>query len=376
MPKKNRAIVSVTNDLYTDNRVDKVCLFLVLQGYEVLLVGRKLKNSKPLQERGYQTKRLHLIFEKGPFFYMEYNVRLFLLLLVKKCTFLVSNDLDTLLANYVTSKFKPSVRLVYDSHELFTEVPELTQRPFTRKVWESIEQWIFPRLKTVYTVNSSIANIYEKKYRKKIHVVRNISPQWNPSDIPTKKALGIPENEFLIIVQGAGINVHRGVEEAVEAMQFINHATLLIVGDGDVIPILKEMVKTLNLTEKVLFFAKRPYHEMMAFTYHADIGLSLDKPTNLNYTFSLPNKVFDYIHAGTPFIATDLTEIKNIVEKYEVGIIIEELKPELLAQKIKHLQENPAFLLKMKGQCKIASETENWENETRVLATIYPKTET
>lgn len=373
MSKNNRAIVSVTNDLYTDNRVDKVCLFLVQQGYEVLLVGRKLKNSRPIQERVYQTKRLQLFFEKGPFFYMEYNARLFLLLLVKKCAVLVSNDLDTLLANYVTCKFKPSVRLVYDSHELFTEVPELTRRPFTRKVWESIEQWIFPRLKTVYTVNSSIANIYENKYRKKIHVVRNISPRWNPVDIPTKTALGIPENKFLLIVQGAGINIHRGIEEAVEAMQYIDHAALLIVGDGDVIPILKEMVKTLNLSEKVLFFAKRPYHEMMAFTFHADIGLTLDKPTNLNYTFSLPNKVFDYIHAGTPFIATDLIEIKNIVEKYEVGIIIEELKPELLAQKIKHLQENPAFLLKMKEQCKIASESVNWENETHVLATIYPK---
>jgi glycosyltransferase involved in cell wall biosynthesis len=373
MSKDKRAIVSVTNDLYTDNRVDKVCLFLVEQGYDVLLVGRKLKNSSPLQERTYQTKRLHLLFEKGPFFYMEYNLRLFLFLLFKKCTVLVSNDLDTLLANYVTHRFKPSVRLVYDSHELFTEVPELTQRPFVRKIWESIEQWIFPRLKTVYTVNSSIAHVYEKKYRKTIQVVRNVSPKWNPSDITTKAALGIPENEFLIIVQGAGINVHRGVEEAVEAMQFINHAKLMIVGDGDVIPVLKEMVKTLNLTEKVLFFAKRPYHEMMAFTHHADIGLTLDKPTNLNYQYSLPNKVFDYIHAGTPFIATNLVEIKNIVEKYGVGIIIEKLNPELLAQKIKSLQENPVLLDKLKEQCKIASETENWENETRVLAIIYPK---
>ncbi len=373
MSKNKRAIVSVTNDLYTDNRVDKICLFLAKQGYDVLLVGRKLKNSSPLQERVYHTKRLRLFFEKGPFFYMEYNLRLFLFILFKKCAVLVSNDLDTLLANYVVTQLKPSVRLVYDSHEIFTEVPELISRTFIQQIWECIERWIFPKLKTIYTVNQSIADYYNKKYGKTIHVVRNIAPQWHSDNIPSKQSLGIPEDTFLIIVQGAGINMHRGIEEAVEAMQVINHATLMIVGDGDIIPRLKENVKQLKLTDKVLFFSKRPYQEMMFFTHYADIGLSLDKPSNLNYQFSLPNKLFDYIHAGTPIVATSNIEVKKIIEKYEIGLILAELTPLLLAEKINYLQNNPLILQKMKEQCKIASEIENWESEQEILFRIYQK---
>jgi hypothetical protein len=147
MTKKKRAIVSVTNDLYTDNRVNKICLFLVEEGYDVLLVGRLRKNSLPLASRAYKTKRLKLLFDKGPLFYASYNLRLFFLLLVQRADVLVANDLDTLLANFVAKKFKPSTKVVYDSHEYFTEVPELTKRPRIQRFWLGIEKFIFPKLK-------------------------------------------------------------------------------------------------------------------------------------------------------------------------------------------------------------------------------------
>ena len=138
MAKLKHAIVSVTNDLYTDNRVDKICFFLEKQGYSVLLVGRIRKNSNALPTRSYRTKRMKLLNEKGVLFYAEYNFRLFLFLLFHRAALLVSNDLDTLLANYAASKFKPNATLVYDSHEYFTEVPELTSRPKIKKIWEGI----------------------------------------------------------------------------------------------------------------------------------------------------------------------------------------------------------------------------------------------
>ena len=62
----------------------------------------------------------------------------------------------------------------------------------------------------------------------------------------------------------------------------------MIVGDGDVVLQLKERVKELNLQEKVIFYVKDPYAVMMNYTHHADIGLTLDKPSNLNYKLSLP----------------------------------------------------------------------------------------
>ncbi len=373
MAKLKRAIVSVTNDLYTDNRVDKICIFLEKQGYSVLLVGRIRKNSNALPIRTYRTKRMKLLNEKGALFYAEYNFRLFLFLVFHRATLLVSNDLDTLLANYAASKFKPNATLVYDSHEYFTEVPELTSRPKIKKIWEGIEAWIFPKLQTIYTVNESIAQLYRDKYKKDVAVVRNISPTWKPLSVMTKSDLGIPDDKFIIIIQGAGINIDRGAEEAVEAMKHIENAALIIVGDGDVIPQLKLTVTNYDLNEKVLFFGKRPYSEMMNFTYLADVGLTLDKPTNLNYKFSLPNKVFDYIHAGTPIICTDLVEVSAIINKHSIGLILPELSPENLVEKITYLQQNASILQEMQSNCQKASLVENWEHEAQILEQIYPK---
>lgn len=367
---KKRIIVSVTNDLYTDQRVAKVCSFLVDEGFDVTLVGRLLPNSHPMPELPYETKRMKLFFKKGPFFYAEYNLRLFLLLLFKKAHVLLANDLDTLLANYCATWFKPNAQLVYDSHEYFTEVPELQGRK-AKKVWESIEEFIFPKLKHIYTVNESIAELYHKKYGKTIRVVRNISPLWKPEAIASKEALDLPTDKPLIIIQGAGINVDRGAEEAVEAMREIDQAYLIFVGDGDVISQLKNRVNQLNLADKVLFYGKKPYHTLLQYTYHSSIGLTLDKDTNLNYKYSLPNKVFDYIHTNTAIIATDLVEIKRVIENNQVGIILDELTADKLRSAIISLLNNPDQLATFQANCNSVKEQLCWENEELVLREIY-----
>ena len=371
MSKQKKAIVSVTNDLYTDQRVHKVCLFLESQGFSVILVGRKLKSSKILEPRTYKTKRFNLFFDKGAKFYAEYNFRLFWYLIFRKVDVLVANDLDTLLANYSVSKFKPFSRLVYDSHEYFTEVPELIHRKKVKQIWETIEAWIFPKLKTIYTVNSSIAKLYADKYQKEIKVVRNISPSWEPVNLKSKKELGIPENKNLIILQGAGINIDRGAEEAVQAMKSVENTVLMIVGDGDVVFQLKTYVIDNQLVDKVLFFDKRPYNEMMNFTYYADLGLTLDKPTNINYRYSLPNKVFDYIQAETPIIGTNLIEISKILSEYGVGEIIEEFTPENLALLINSIFSSESKLANLKANCSKARKVLNWESEIEILKEIY-----
>lgn len=367
-----RVIVSVTNDLYTDQRVDKVCLFLVAQGYDVLLVGRKRKKSLALPARIYKTKRMRLLFDKGALFYAEYNFRLFLLLLFRRVSILVSNDLDTLLANYTASKFKPNAELVYDTHEYFTEVPELQGRR-AKKIWEGIEAWIFPRLTMIYTVNESIASVYKEKYKKELKIVRNISPLWKTESLLSKVELGIPTDRNIIIIQGAGINVDRGAEEAVEAMKGIENCCLLIVGDGDVVPQLKEKVSRENLQERVLFFGRQPYKRMMNYTHHADLGLTLDKDSNANYKFSLPNKVFDYIHTETPILSTNLIEITRIINEYHVGFVLDVFTVDNLSAMIKRIFADSDMLAKTKENCKVAKSTLNWESETTVLSEIYPK---
>lgn len=373
MGSKKRIIVSVTNDLYTDQRVHKVCQFLHENNYSVLLVGRKRRNSHDMSSRDYQTKRIRLLFEKGALFYAFFNFRLFFFLLFRKSDVLLSNDLDTLLANYLVSKLKGK-RLVYDTHELFTEVPELTSRPKVRAVWLRIEKWIFPKLKSVYTVNKSIADIYQERYQVPVQVIRNISPKWKSTSIKTKRELNLPEDKHIIILQGAGINIDRGAEEAVEAMKNVENAVLIFVGDGDVIPQLKERVISEKLSDKVLFYGKKPYQELMQYTSHADIGLTLDKDTNPNYKYSLPNKVFDYIHTNTAVIASNIFEVTNIIKRHDVGLIIDKVSPETISKAINTLIKDEKRLNRIKLNCSKASDIENWGNEVEVLKSIYLKT--
>lgn len=362
-----RVIVSVSNDLVTDNRVKRTCTVFSELGFEVLLVGRLRKKSLPLEYHNIKTHRFRLIFDKGALFYAELNIRLFLFLVFKKVDVLYSNDLDTLSANFFATWFKPKSRLIYDTHELFTEVPELENRRFAKNTWLNIEKYIFPKLNNVITVNESIAKIYEAKYAKSILVVRNVPEKYENQISFSKSKIGLPEDKFILIIQGSGLNVDRGVEEAVLSMQFIDNALLVIVGSGDVIPITKEIVSQKRLDDKVKFFDKRPYLEMMQLTSNANIGLSLDKPLSDNYRFSLPNKLFDYIQAGIPILSSELIELKKIITKYEIGCFVKTVSPEEIAKNINFLIANPDILNVYKTNCIRAAENENWELEKMKL---------
>jgi glycosyltransferase involved in cell wall biosynthesis len=342
-------------------------------GFDILLIGRKLKGSLPMDNRPYQSLRMKLFFTKGPCFYAAFNLRLFFQLLFRKADLLVANDLDTLLPNYLVSKMK-RIPLVYDSHEYFTEVPELVNRKRVQKIWKSIERHIFPKLKNVITVNDSIAELYEKEYGIRPVVVRNIPSAKRITVTKTRRELDLPEDKFILILQGSGINVDRGTEEIVEAMPSITEeAVLLIVGSGDVIDILKDKVKQLKLGKRVIFKPKQPYQELMQYTANADLGLTLDKDTNLNYRYSLPNKLFDYIHAGIPVLASSLPEIEKIIKQYKIGDFISSHNPVSIAVKVNEIVENKTLMNDWRKNIIFAAQDLSWEKEEQILKQVYSR---
>jgi glycosyltransferase involved in cell wall biosynthesis len=361
-----KVILSVTNDLTTDQRVDRVCRTLKKMGWDVLLVGRVLPDSLPMLERPYKTRRLRLLFRKGVLFYAEYNIRLFLFLLFHQSDLLISNDLDTLPANFFASVILCR-NLVHDCHEYFRGVPELNGRPVTTGIWKWIEDRIFPRLKTVYAVNRSIAEIYEKEYGIEVHVIRNMPIRKENIKPKLKSELGIPEGTKILLYQGA-VNVDRGLEEAIEAMKLVKTpSVLLILGTGDVFSNLKKQIEVDALSGKVLLLGPIPLEHLHSYTLLADIGLSIEKDVSLNYHFCLPNKFLDYIQAKVPVLISPLPEMKTIVEKYGIGDWIESHEPIHLAAKFDSLLKDDEKSGLYKQNLESAAKELCWENEEKVF---------
>lgn len=293
-------------------------------------------------------------------------------LLASKTNALFANDLDTLPANFIASKIK-NLLLVYDSHEYYTGVPELENRPFVKGIWSRIERWIFPKLKIIITVNDSIASLYKKQYGKSLVVIRNVPlkpPVMASTQQELRKQLQLPPDKKIIILQGSGINIQRGAEEAVEAMRFIDNALLIILGGGDVIKTLESLVEEFQLQEKILFKPRMPYGEMMKFTRASDIGLTLDKDTNLNYRYSLPNKIFDYIHAGIPVMSSRLPELERIINHYDIGTFIDRHDPAHIAEKLRLALSDTTTFDRWKNNLHLAATELNWETESKKFPDI------
>lgn len=360
-------IVSVINDLATDQRVLRSCSVLKEKGFEVILFGRELKNSPSVAHLPYQTKRVKMLFTKGPLFYFFFNVRLYFFLLANNADALFANDLDTLWANFKIAKLK-KIPLIYDSHEIFCEVPELQHTPLKKRIWEKLEKNIVPHLKNCITVNQSIANFFFEKYKTEFKVVRNIPASVPPFPLKPKTELGIAPQKKILILQGSGINIQRGAEELVQAMQYVD-AQLLVIGGGDVFGELKKLVIQLNLGDRVLVKDKMPKSELLHYTCNSDIGISIDKDTNLNYHFSLPNKIFDYIQAGLPVLASPLPEIKNIISRYNIGCFIEDHDPKHIAEKINNMLSSDQYRIWKENTLKAAAEN-NWDNEKKILSSV------
>jgi glycosyltransferase involved in cell wall biosynthesis len=370
---KKRIIVSVTSDIVSDNRVKKVCDTLYKMGFDIILAGRKLPQSIKVLDRNYPVVRFRLPFTKGFLFYSCYNIRLLWFLMFSGFDLLLSNDLDTLPANLIAAKIKGKP-VVYDSHEYFTETPELINRSFVRKFWLTLEQFLVPHLKYAITVCDPIAKIYFEKYGVKFHVVRNFSKSLNfktgrEIEYTAKNIFG---RDDIILYQGA-LNAGRGLEYAIMAMQHVREACLVIAGDGDIKNELENLVVREGLTGRVKFIGRLTSEELAKYTPGAKIGISVEEDLGLSYHYALPNKLFDYIQSLVPVVVTDLPEMSAIVRKYNIGEVTPSLIPEELAAIFNRMLRDDIKREEYRRNLKIAAEELTWENEEKKIVRIFSR---
>jgi len=358
-----RLYFTVTNDLSYDQRMQRICNSLAIAGYSVTLVGRKLKGSLPLQSKSFRQKRLRCFYNKGPWFYREYNIRLFLFLFFKRIDAICAIDLDTILPCLYISRIKKIPR-VYDAHELFTELKEVVTRPEIHKTWLGIEKKAVPLFKYGYTVSDGIAEEFKKRYGVDYATIRNT---------PVLKDLILPPGgvgaERYIIYQGA-VNEARAFEYLIPAMKDVN-ALLVICGDGNFMQELKQLIAKEKVESKVRLEGMVTPERLWDISCRAWAGVAVAEKTGLNQWLALPNKFFDYLHAGLPQVTMNYPEYQKINKQYEVALLLDDLNPLKIAEALNKLLQDDVLHSRLRKNCLLARQELNWQQEEKKLIGFY-----
>jgi glycosyltransferase involved in cell wall biosynthesis len=354
-----KLVMLVSNDLATDQRVLKLADYWMKRGYQVTLLGRRFKHSPEVRTKA-EVKRYAMWFSKGPFFYLELNLLLFWFLLRRKTEVVWANDLDTLPAAVLANRFNRYF-LIYDSHEWFTEVPELVARPKVQGFWLGLESCFLPKAHAFVTVNHSLAKHYSTRYAKPFLVLRNL-PLANASlhDAP------VFQSPYKLIYQGV-LNRDRGLEELLEAIATRSDCTLYLIGTGDIQSVLHHRIAMPDLHDKVVLMGRMQPEDLRQLTPTMHLGFSLEKAVGKNYTYALPNKLFDYLQAAVPAVYAPNPEMQAFVSEIGFGVPVESISPEEINKAIDQLLHNPQRWLQLRHAALQARANYSFEKECAVL---------
>ena len=353
---------AVTNDLCFDQRMHRICNTLALEGYTVWLIGRRLPGSPPITGHRFLHHRLPCLFQRGKAFYLEYNIRLFWLLLRRRMDLVCAVDLDTILPCYLVSRIK-GVPRVYDAHELFTEMQEVVTRPLIHRAWLSLERWLVPKFPLGYTVSEPIARYFRERYGCHYAVIRNL-----PERKPWPAA---PTDQQVIVYQGA-VNEGRCFEQLIPAMLDVD-GVLYIYGTGNFLQQAKALAAQPGLEGKIIFCGTRLPEVLAGTTPSARVGITLFEDRGLSNRYSLANRFFDYIQAGVPQLCSNLPEYRKYNDQHPVAVLLDDHSPAGIARALNNLLGNEVLYSKLRLNCMEAARTYTWENESARLVELYKK---
>jgi glycosyltransferase involved in cell wall biosynthesis len=359
MPKK-RLVFTVTSNLAYDQRMQRICSSLQQAGYSVLLIGRKLKGDAPLAREEFKQLRLNCFFQKGPLFYITYNIQLFFVLLFTRASVFCAIDLDTILPVYFASVLRGKIR-VYDAHELFCEMKEIVTRPRIYWMWKKIEQFALPRFPHGYTVNQPIADAFYNMYQVRYGVIRNIALLR-----PLEK---IEAHLPYFLYQGA-VNEGRCFETLIPAMQQVS-CPLWICGTGNFLAQAEQLVAANGLTKRVIFKGNVLPKELRRITRNAYAGITLFDDTGSSNYYSLANRFFDYLHAGIPQLCVDYPVYSSINAEHHIALLIRNTNSENIARQMNKLLNDEVLYEQLQANCETARQQLNWQQESKILLSFY-----
>lgn len=368
--------IVVSNSLKKDPRVIKQIKIAKQNGYEVQFVGYsdRFTDKQFLNEIGVRYDLVELGDDyigklRSP---IKKIKRLFLrpqMAIDYICDFnpdiIHANDFDTLGLARGASK-KCNAKLIYDSHEVFAENIGIANKKFLKNYIILREKFLVKKIDAMISVSNSAAEYFKEKYRIKRPTVITNCPLKNT--IPLKEKI---KDSFEVVYQGLMVE-GRGYEEFVMAAKNIDDGIRFVLrGYGSIEGKLKNLIKENKLEQKIVFDEPVEVAQLVSAASSSHVGIVLTKPVNLNFKLSISNKVFEYAAAGLPVILSDVPEHRYLNDKYNFGVIIDEVTPENIAKAVNQLYADKERYDLLALNAKKMAEEMVWGNEAKKLISIY-----
>lgn len=261
------------------------------------------------------------------------------------------------------------IPLIYDAHELETEVEGVRHNVLFKRLRKYAENRYIRKADAVITVNESIAGVYTELYGiNRPYVILNCPHVREPIKKDYfREYFSIPKNHYIFLYQGL-LTTGRGLNQLLEAFTMLQNSPvhLVIMGYGPMEPLI------LNYTgkhQRIHYKEAVPPEELLAWTASADVGLCTIEDTSLSYYYCLPNKIFEYLMGGLPVLCSSLPELRSLVLNHRVGWVLEENTAEEIKKSVEAIINENLNLLK--DNSRKAASIYNWETQEKKLIDIY-----
>lgn len=365
----------VRNSVWYDPRVIKQIDEYVKADFDVYVVGEEDNRYNASEiNRIPASVRIVKIKEKYKRFQNKFNTVLKEISVCKslakeiaacKPDIIHANDLDALLAAYIASR-SWKCKIVFDSHEVYTDNFGLASAVLKKIFWSIVERWVIKRVDLVVCVSNAASDYFATKYNiPKPLVVTNCAKRQRLHEHENVKS------PYFEVLNHGQFYEGRGYDIMVEAAAISINTQIKYVlrGFGRMEPELRSFVDEKGLTN-VTFAPPVKTTELISAASTSHVGLAITVPINLNFKLSVSNKIFEYVSAGLPVIMSDIPEHRYLNEKYNFGIILKENTAECLRDAVMTLYENEELYKQYAANAKILSEELNWETEFAKLIAI------
>ncbi|MXW13420.1 MAG: glycosyltransferase family 4 protein [Rhodothermaceae bacterium] len=371
-PNSVDVVFALTGDPKTNSRALRQLHLLSKLNLSILVLG--LGNSSGKGDLNIENASLRYLPKpagKGPRFFWRVHQLFDSVLRNVRSTVYHASDLYTLPAMHRAAS-RHQAHLVFDSRELYTHLPASIRRPWVGATWKAIQRLYIRRADCVYTVSESIAQHLQKHFRlNTVHLMRNVPrPQSLVPKNSLREHLDLPSDAKIVLHQG-NLQQHRGGAAMVEAMQYTDNAVLVFMGGGPLKPEIQRRVNESKLGSKIRFMDAVPPDQLLSFTASADIGLTFLEDCCLNHRYALPNKLFEYLAAGIPVIASSLPEIAQIIERFDVGCVVPSGDAKALGNALDHAINNPELRQKWSRNTPHVQEFFNFATESEHFLAPY-----